>query len=472
MSRYKQVEGYVMPGGSSVPEGGFALRGGVSERRVVDVGSRVGLGGVAGGVAGGVSQEREGGAVERVESRGARGLDVVEEEEGLKVPPMLSEVGLLRGEVLPAGGQYRLEGKRSVLELHRLREELVRGGRGGLRLEYLDGEIYVTTTALARHVIAVVNLMVSLTLALRREELGQVLTDFTMFLGERDELVPDLLVVLAEDMERLTEKGLRGASTVVVEVLSPSTAYLDRGYKLRQYLLGGAKEYWLVDPVKHEVHIYKPEHVGLHWSAPHEVVRGEGELRTRYVPGFSLPLRGIFDRTFVHVDPVAAEIARSLEEQVQAARGKMAEVEAQASAALEQASRAEAERETEAARAQAALEQAARAEAEREAEAVRAQAAQAEASAAQAQMQAAQAQAARAEAEREAEATRAQRAQVEVQAAQAQATRAEAEREAEATRAQRAQVEAQAALEQASRAEQQLQALLAELERLRRGTVP
>lgn len=318
MSRSKHADAFVMPGRSSLPEGGVQLRGTTTER--------------TGGALRSPSLFERGSSSssnprdEQPESRSedrvvlvSKSSPVEEEAEGSLPPPLLSEAALFQGESLPQDAQFRLEGPYTSEQLAALRERLLRAGRGGLRLEYLDGDIYVTTTALARHVIAVVNLMVALTLAMRREELGQVLTDFTVFLGEKDELVPDLLVVLAEDMPKLTEKGLRGISTIVVEVLSPSTAYLDRGLKLRMYLAAGAKEYWVVDPVKLEIHLYKPEHLGLHWSAPHEVVSGEQELRSKFVPGLSLPLRGVFDRTFVHVDPVAAELARALEVQVQQA---------------------------------------------------------------------------------------------------------------------------------------------------------
>ncbi|MCY0875865.1 MAG: Uma2 family endonuclease, partial [Firmicutes bacterium] len=47
---------------------------------------------------------------------------------------------------------------------------------------------------------------------------------------------------------KLHPQGCVGAPDLVVEVLSPSTAYKDKKSKLKAYRAAGVREYWMVDP--------------------------------------------------------------------------------------------------------------------------------------------------------------------------------------------------------------------------------
>ena len=66
-----------------------------------------------------------------------------------------------------------------------------------------------------------------------------------VFLTEKDYFVPDFMVVC--DPDKVKYNGVYGAPDLVVEVLSPSTAKRDRGYKKQVYEQCGVLEYWLVD---------------------------------------------------------------------------------------------------------------------------------------------------------------------------------------------------------------------------------
>lgn len=52
------------------------------------------------------------------------------------------------------------------------------------------------------------------------------------------------------------ERGIEGAPTLAIEVLSPSTALLDRGRKLALYAEHGVPHYWIVDPEQRSVEAY------------------------------------------------------------------------------------------------------------------------------------------------------------------------------------------------------------------------
>lgn len=59
---------------------------------------------------------------------------------------------------------------------------------------------------------------------------------------------PDVLWVAAESACQVTDDGLNGPPDLVVEVLSPGTAQVDRGVKFQVYQRSGVREYWIVEP--------------------------------------------------------------------------------------------------------------------------------------------------------------------------------------------------------------------------------
>ena len=65
---------------------------------------------------------------------------------------------------------------------------------------------------------------------------------------------PDIFVIC--DQTIIDEKNVKGAPDLVVEVLSPSTARIDRVAKLAKYEKHGVKEYWIIDTMHQKVYVY------------------------------------------------------------------------------------------------------------------------------------------------------------------------------------------------------------------------
>jgi Uma2 family endonuclease len=72
--------------------------------------------------------------------------------------------------------------------------------------------------------------------------------------NEKDIFIPDVSIVCNREIIKRT--GIFGAPDLVVEVLSPSTAKNDRGYKKSVYESYGVKEYWIVDPESRSLEVY------------------------------------------------------------------------------------------------------------------------------------------------------------------------------------------------------------------------
>jgi Uma2 family endonuclease len=66
---------------------------------------------------------------------------------------------------------------------------------------------------------------------------------------------PDIVVVC--DQDKLIDEGILGAPELVIEVLSPSTAWKDLTEKRLAFELHKVREYWIVNPDTFEVHIYR-----------------------------------------------------------------------------------------------------------------------------------------------------------------------------------------------------------------------
>ena len=122
---------------------------------------------------------------------------------------------------------------------------------GNERCELIDGEIYLMSAPSVNHQKASVELSRQLANFLIDKKCQVFASPFDVCLsgkGDNDYIVlqPDILVVC--DKSKLDTKRCNGAPDLVIEIVSPSSATLDRFKKLNLYLIAGVREYWIVDP--------------------------------------------------------------------------------------------------------------------------------------------------------------------------------------------------------------------------------
>ena len=87
--------------------------------------------------------------------------------------------------------------------------------------------------------------------------LGKVyLAPLDVRLSENDVFQPDLIFVARDRLKIVKESAIDGAPDLTVEILSPSTAGIDRDLKRKTYAQYGVKELWLIDPVEKGVALY------------------------------------------------------------------------------------------------------------------------------------------------------------------------------------------------------------------------
>ena len=130
-------------------------------------------------------------------------------------------------------------------------EDLVRLPDDGKRHEIVAGRLLVNAAPVLRHQQICRRLLVALNRQVQEAGLGEVLhAPVDVQLSAHDVVEPDLLVVLRDRERVLHESRVIGAPSLVVEILSPSTARNDRTLKKELYERSGVPEYWLVDPVR------------------------------------------------------------------------------------------------------------------------------------------------------------------------------------------------------------------------------
>lgn len=128
-----------------------------------------------------------------------------------------------------------------------------------LRVELIDGVFYNMSAPLIIHQMLVS--AIGFPLYQYTLETGgpcQVLMSPTDVLLDDDMYTivqPDILIIC--DPSKVSRRNLRGAPDLIVEILSPGSVRKDTVLKLKKYLSAGVREYWIVDPDRKKVLVYR-----------------------------------------------------------------------------------------------------------------------------------------------------------------------------------------------------------------------
>ncbi len=121
-----------------------------------------------------------------------------------------------------------------------------------------------------------------------------------MHLADDTVAQPDVLYISAE-RRGILRPLVEGAPDLVVEVLSASTAGMDRVLKLHRYAEAGVLEYWIVDPVarRFEFLVHDGRRFGVHEPV-------EGTWESPSVPGVRLEIDAFWAGVDRRLDPAQA----------------------------------------------------------------------------------------------------------------------------------------------------------------------
>ena len=160
------------------------------------------------------------------------------------------------------------------------------------RREILSGDLYVTPAPTPIHQRAVVNLITLLQGYLARHKVGKLYASpVDVVLSQVDVVQPDLVFVSNDRLHLVTEMSIQGAPDLVVEILSPSTARLDRGRKMDAYARFGVREYWIADTDARTLEIYRLKGQNLRLTSTSEATA----LSSAVFPDLTFDLQSLWD---------------------------------------------------------------------------------------------------------------------------------------------------------------------------------
>ncbi len=173
-------------------------------------------------------------------------------------------------------------------------EDLLNFQDDGKRHEIIDGEHFVTPSPNTKHQAVSTNLAAILWTYLQEHPIGAVFAaPLDVVFSDFDVVEPDILYISRERAGVLTEKHVRGAPDLVVEILSPGTRKTDEATKRRLYERFDVTEYWVVDPELDAIKIYR--RVKGAFARVAELGAEAGDtLTTPLLPGFAVSLAAVF----------------------------------------------------------------------------------------------------------------------------------------------------------------------------------
>jgi Uma2 family endonuclease len=126
------------------------------------------------------------------------------------------------------------------------------------RYEIAEGDLLVTPAPDPLHQTLVLNLAAELRQHVRKNRLGRVfVAPCDIVFSSSTVLEPDVMFVSTARLHIIGKKNLSGPPDLVVEVLSESTAHVDREVKSKQYARYGVPELWLLDARGETIGIFR-----------------------------------------------------------------------------------------------------------------------------------------------------------------------------------------------------------------------
>ena len=129
----------------------------------------------------------------------------------------------------------------------------------GERAELIDGHMYMMAPPSRRHqkISMELSSVIREYIRFHKGKCEVYAAPFAVYLDERSNtyVEPDISVIC--DKNKLTDKGCKGAPDWIIEIVSPASRRMDYYTKLFKYRTAGVREYWIVDPDKDRIFVYR-----------------------------------------------------------------------------------------------------------------------------------------------------------------------------------------------------------------------
>src|SRR3989337_1870150 len=128
----------------------------------------------------------------------------------------------------------------------------------GAPYQLIGGDLVKEPAPVPYHQILSKRLALELANFIENNGLGEVLyAPMDVYFSEKEVYQPDIMFISQERMNIIGDKNIEAAPDLIIEILSPSSAYYDLRHKMRVYETSGVKEYWVVDPIEKGIEVYQ-----------------------------------------------------------------------------------------------------------------------------------------------------------------------------------------------------------------------
>ena len=136
-------------------------------------------------------------------------------------------------------------------------DEFLEWAEENVRAEWIDKEVRLVPPASNRHQDLVRFLTSLFSTVVEATDSGAVVRPAPFQMKLENGREPDVLVVTEAHRDRVHETHVEGPADLVVEVVSPGSGPRDRGDKFYEYEAAGIPEYWIVDPEREQLEVYR-----------------------------------------------------------------------------------------------------------------------------------------------------------------------------------------------------------------------
>ncbi len=159
--------------------------------------------------------------------------------------------------------------------------------------QLIDGKLVMPPSLSLNHQFVNGKLFMSISQHLEKNSLGGLCLFYPIdvVLDEKNTFQPDLIYISNERKIELHYDRIIGAPDLIIEILSPSTAYYDLKQKKDFYERFGVKEYLIVDPIKKDAELYSlvNQEFLLKQKEPQN-----GTIKLEVLPGLQIDLQKLF----------------------------------------------------------------------------------------------------------------------------------------------------------------------------------
>jgi len=157
--------------------------------------------------------------------------------------------------------------------------------------QLIEGELIMSLAPSFNHQSIVLEIASLLKNYVIGHNLGHVnISPIDVFLKDDEVYQPDIIFI-SNERENIISDKVKGSPDLVVEVLSPSTAYYDLVHKKNIYEETGVKEFWVVDPEGKGIEVY--ENINGKFML-FSKARSSGSASSKLLSNFNIKIEELF----------------------------------------------------------------------------------------------------------------------------------------------------------------------------------